>query len=173
MKWVLFSLLVIAALAVIVTSIGALLPKAHVATRTARLNHTPEAAWSLIAGDQSWRPSVRKYELLPQRHGVKVWNEVDKHGQTIMFETVESKPPARLVNRIASPNLPFGGTWTYEISPVESGCAVTITERGEIYNPIFCFVAHFVLGYTATMDEYLKALEHKLEEWAHANGAKV
>jgi hypothetical protein len=39
-----------------------------------------------------------------------------------------------------------------------TGTRVTITERGEIYNPIFRFVARFFLGYTATMDATLRAL---------------
>jgi hypothetical protein len=51
-----------------------------------------------------------------------------------------------------------------EIVPAEGGCAVTITERGEIYNPVFRFVAHLILGYTGTMEGYLNALGRKFAE---------
>ncbi len=41
---------------------------------------------------------------------------------------------------------------------------LTITERGEIYNPIFRVFARFVFGYTATMETYLKQLGTKFDE---------
>ena len=51
-------------------------------------------------------------------------------------------PPRRLVTRIeATPGTPFGGTWTFEITPDGTGSRVTVTERGWIANPIFRFRA--------------------------------
>ena len=55
-----------------------------------------------------------------------------------------------MVTRIADPHLPFGGTWTYEIAPTETGSTLTITEKGEVYNPVFRFVSRYLQGYTAT-----------------------
>ena len=147
MTWLLFSFVAAAFVAAAVVIIGLLLPKAHTATRTARLRFPPEAVWKLIAGDQSWRP-----------------------GQAIRFETVESVEPRRLVTRIADPTLPFGGSWTYEIEPEPQGSFITITERGEVYNPIFRFMSRFVFGHTATMEGYLKELETKLSEGGRARG---
>jgi len=58
----------------------------------------------------------------------------------------------------------FGGTWTFDIVPVTEGRSrLTLTERGEIYNPIFRALARFAFGYTATMDSCLKALARKVE----------
>ena len=68
-----------------------------------------------------------------------------------------------MVTRIADPHLPFGGTWTYEIAPTATGSSLTITENGEIYNPVFRFIARYIQGYTATIDNYLKALRAKLQ----------
>ena len=63
---------------------------------------------------------------------------------SMYFARMES--PSLLVGRIADPSLPFGGTWTYRISAAAGGGSeVTITEDGEIYNPIFRFMARFVL----------------------------
>jgi hypothetical protein len=39
---------------------------------------------------------------------------------------------------------------------------LTITENGEVYNPLFRFVSRFIIGQTATMDGYIKALNAKL-----------
>ena len=86
------------------------------------------------------------------------WREYGRHGEKITYEVVESDPPSKLITRIADPHLPFGGTWTYQITPTAHGSTLTITENGEIYNPIFRFVSRYLQGYTATIDNYLKAL---------------
>ena len=44
------------------------------------------------------------------------------------------------------------------------GTLLTITERGEVYNPIFRFVSKFLMGQTKSMDEYLRALGRKFGE---------
>jgi hypothetical protein len=41
-----------------------------------------------------------------------------------------------LVTKIDEPEAPFGGTSTMEIVSTANGSRLTITERGEIYNPI-------------------------------------
>ncbi|HSR42141.1 MAG TPA: SRPBCC family protein, partial [Longimicrobiales bacterium] len=82
---------------------------------------------------------------------------------TMTIETVEAEVPTRLVTRIADEDLPFGGTWTYELEPTGDGrTRVTITEDGEVYNPVFRFMARFVFGHTATMDTYLDGLEARM-----------
>jgi hypothetical protein len=64
-----------------------------------------------------------------------------------------------MVARVIDPAGDFGGTWTYDLAPGEGGgTQVTITEDGEIYNPIFRVVARFITGYEATMESYLDAL---------------
>jgi hypothetical protein len=66
------------------------------------------------------------------------------------------------VLQIANPALPFGGTWTYEVRPTPHGSTLTITEDGEIYNPLFRVMARFVFGYEGTMAAYLAAAEARL-----------
>jgi Polyketide cyclase / dehydrase and lipid transport len=162
MKWILIGALILAGILILVVIIGALLPKQHVATRSIAVNASPEAVWKLISGPPTWRPDVKSYEELSLQNGHCVWRETDKHEQTITYETIESAAPTRLVTKIADPKLPFGGTWTYEISPTPTGSSLTITENGEVYNPIFRFVSRFIMGNTATIDAYLKALQTKL-----------
>ena len=164
MKWLLLGVFTAVGIVVAVALVGALLPKAHVASRSARFSRPPEAVWTVITGPPDWRPEVRSFEILPPRDGHRLWKEIDRHGQAITFEEVESIPPKHLVGRIADTNLAFGGAWTYDIAPVSGGCILTITENGEVYNPIFRFVSRFIVGHTATMDAYLKALRAKLSE---------
>jgi uncharacterized protein YndB with AHSA1/START domain len=147
---------------ILIVVIGALLPQKHRVSRTVSLHQPAEVVWHLISGPPTWRPDIRKYEELPPHDGHRMWRETDKHAQAITYEAVESSPTSRLVTRIADPKLPFGGTWTYEITPAASGCSLTITEDGEVYNPLFRFVSRFIMGHTATIDAYLKALGQKL-----------
>ena len=78
----------------------------------------------------------------------------------------ESAPPLRMVTRIDGKNLPFGGRWIFEISPTAEGCRLNVTERGEVYNPVFRFVSRFVLGYTGTLDRYLTSVARKFGDSA-------
>jgi hypothetical protein len=45
---------------------------------------------------------------------------------------------------------------------MHDGSLLTITEHGEIYNPLFRSISRYLLGYTATIDNYLQALHAKL-----------
>ena len=71
---------------------------------------------------------------------------------------MEDVPPRKLVVRIADRGLPFGGAWTFDITPQGSGSELRITEDGEVYNVIFRFMARFIFGYTTTIETYLKDL---------------
>jgi len=162
MKWLLIVVLALAGVLVLIIVIGALLPKKHTVSRTVSLRQPTEAIWTLISGAPTWRPSVRSYEELPAHDGHRMWRETDNRNQTITYEAIESTAPSRLVVRIADPALPFGGTWTYDITPSGQSCSLTITEDGEVYNPLFRFVSRFIIGQTATIDAYIKALNAKL-----------
>ena len=142
---------------VIVTLVGALLPKHHLATRTAAFKATPEELFHFISGPQEWRTDLKNYQAF-EEGGRAMRRETSKNGQTLTMELVESEPPWLLKSRIADKNLPFGGSWTYRIEPQNDGCSLTITEDGEVYNPVFRFVSRFVIGHTRTIDNYLLML---------------
>ena len=166
MRWALWILIAIAGLIVIVALVGSRLPKGHTATRTTRLKAPPDALYSLLSdvdNYRSWRPDVKKLERLPDRDGRPAWVEEMSTGKIpLYFERMER--PSLLVARIADPSLPFGGTWTYRISPAAGGSELSSTEDGEVYNPIFRFMARFVFGYTATMDAFIKHVQARLGE---------
>ena len=156
----------LAAAIALVVVIGMALPQNHRAARTARFSQAPATVWSAItdhASEPTWRGDIVKKERLDDRDGHAVWRETRKRGDTMTLETMVFEPPRRMVGRIADEKLPFGGTWTYEIAPVDGGsaCTLTITEDGEIYNPVFRFVARFLIGYQGTMNGYLAALSRK------------
>ena len=174
MVWVLVAILVIAGGSALVVAVGYALPKAHSASRTAHFNRSTDEIWAVIAdfaGQPSWRTDVRNVERLPDRRGHQIWREIDRRGQAISFETVESVRPRRLVRRIADENLAFSGSWTLELAEYGEVSSLTITEDGEVYNPVFRFVSRFIAGHTATIDKYLTALGKKLGVEVHITGA--
>jgi uncharacterized protein YndB with AHSA1/START domain len=146
--------------------IGYLLPKEHTVTREARFQQSPEVVWKIITdidGMPAWRQGLKSVKRLPDRNGLPAWVETLDSG-TIPLETITSQPPSKLVVRIADPKLPFGGTWTYEITPLPSGSSLRIQEDGEVYNPLFRFLTRFVFGYAGTIDAYLKSMAKKFGE---------
>jgi uncharacterized protein YndB with AHSA1/START domain len=154
----------IAVLVVAALVVGWLLPEAHRASRQVTLKASPEAVWSLITTVEafpSWRSDVTTVQRLPDRDGRPVWIEEGSNGR-LTLAVERSVPPRLLVTRIADPDLAFGGTWTYDVSPAPGGSTLTITEDGVIYNPLFRVMARFVFGYERTLEVYLTAAETRL-----------
>jgi uncharacterized protein YndB with AHSA1/START domain len=166
MKWILCVFVVLAGILILITVIGYLLPKAHTVTREARFHQPPEVIWKTITDIDAmpaWREGMKSVKRLADRNGLPAWVETLDSG-IIPLETVAWQPTAKLVVRIADPKLPFGGTWTYEITPLPSGTNLLIREDGEVYNPLFRFLSRFVFGYTGTIDAYLKSMAKKFGE---------
>jgi hypothetical protein len=135
MKIALLIVGVLVALVVVIALIGLTLPRDHVASRTVRL---PRGQADVFAACTA--------------------NATDpKQREELKLEIVESQSPSKLVTKIG-PGLPFGGTWTYELSTDGAETVLTVTERGEVYNPLFRFVSRFVMGHTATIDKFLATL---------------
>lgn len=144
-----------------VVAVGALLPRDHVATMTAPITAAPDAVWMAIttpADFPRWRRDVQRVELLPPTPTGPSWREYSNNGALTMVVDI-ADPPRHLVTRIADEGLPFGGRWEYRIeSDGAVGSKVTITEHGSVYNPLFRFISRFVMGHTATIESYLRAL---------------
>lgn len=160
MKWILILVGVVAGLVLVIAIIGALLPKDHVATVAAQISASPTAVWTVITdppGYPSWRADVTKVEMLPPVPTGPSWREYSRHGAITMVVDL-ADPPHRLIGRIADKGLPFGGRWIYTIVPQGAASEVTITEEGTVRNPIFRFVSRFVMGHTASLEAYLRAL---------------
>ena len=155
------SAVVIVALVLVLVAIGYALPVAHVASRQAPVAATPDEVFSTLVDVErfaEWRTDVTRVEVLA-RSPLR-WREYGSNGE-ITLVLAASVRPSHLVTRTDDPSLPFGGTWTYDLVPRGSGTAVTITERGEVYNPLFRLMSRFVFGHTATVDTVLTALQGK------------
>ena len=166
MKIIFFACLLLIGIGLLITVIGALLPRAHVVSRSAIYARKPAelfATISDIAASPSWRTGLMSIEVLPPRNGLVCFRENSRHG-AITFVVREDISPRKRVTQIADENLPFGGSWTYEIMPESSGSRLRITERGEIKNVLFRFFARFFLGYDGTINAYLRDLGKRFGE---------
>jgi hypothetical protein len=166
LKIVLLTGAIIGSAELMVVLVGFLLPQQHVAARAITLHRKPGDVFQLISDFKaapSWRSDVQEVEFHPPVDGHICYREKGTNG-VLTLEIVESNPPSRMVTRIADKGLPFGGIWIFDISPTPEGCRLNITERGEIYNPMFRFVSRFLVGYPRTLDSYLRNVGRKFKE---------
>ncbi|MGH7754126.1 MAG: SRPBCC family protein [Gemmatimonadales bacterium] len=166
MKWVLIVIGGLVALLALLALVGAFIAREHVATSSTVVRQPPDTVWKVISDLGSvpqWWTEVTASERLPDREGKPVWRQ-KSGGWDMPLVVEESEPGRRLVTRIDTPpGAAFGGTWTYELQPMEGGAAtrVTITEGGFVGNPVFRVMVKFVWGYYNTQDKYLVALGRK------------
>ena len=165
MRRILMTLGVLAALVAVVTIVGLLLPAGHVASRSILLQKPRDSVWAVVtdyASQPSWRNDVTRVERVSDGAGGEVWRE--DGSEPLLLQTTESVAPSRLVRTIADTTLPFGGRWVYELEATPSGgTRVTVTEEGEVYNPIFRVVSRF-MDPSATIRQYLTNLAARLGE---------
>jgi uncharacterized protein YndB with AHSA1/START domain len=165
LKRLLYTLAGVVGVVALVALIGLVLPKGHRASRTATYAAPPATVFAVLADVEqypAWRSDTSRVELLADDGQGRRFKEYGPHGAvTYRIEVLE--PPARMVTRIADLSLPFGGTWTYELrGGASGGTELTITEDGEVYNPIFRFVSRFFMSQTATIEAYQAALAKRL-----------
>jgi uncharacterized protein YndB with AHSA1/START domain len=157
-KFVWISLAVLVLLVLIIVAIGYSLPVAHKASAEVSIKSTPDSVFALLTdvkGFTTWRSGVQSAETLPSTDGKTRFREVSSDG-TITFLIESMDPPRRLVTRIDDKGLPFGGAWTYEVTPGADGrTTLRITEDGEVYNPVFRFVSRYLMGHDSTIKKYL------------------
>jgi len=169
MRWVLGFGALLVVLVLLVPGVGYVIPVSHVASVTARLDVSPDRVWSAITdveGFPRWRSDVERVEWLQREDGLQAWVEIGTGGRLPM-EVTQSSLGDRLEVRIIDEGLPFGGTWTYELASVPLGTELTLTERGEVYNPVFRFVSRFVIGHEGTLRGYLGDLTEGLGGEVH------
>lgn len=134
---------------------GTMLPVSHTAAGTVTIAARPEAVFDLVAdparGPQ-WRADVERVEAITASR----WRE---HGaDTLTLQRVElSRPTRYVVSVVEHPD--FGGTWTWTFAPTDAGTEVTLTEDGEVYDPLFRAVMTLTNTQSATLRSRLQELQ--------------
>jgi hypothetical protein len=149
---------------VVVYVVGRTLPVAHLASRGERFDAPRDSVWAVVsdvAAYASWRGDITRVEMLPAIDGRPAWRELSG-GDRVEYVAEEMVAPERFVSRITTTGLPYGGRWRWELTPDAGGTRVTITEEGEVYNPVFRFLMKYVIGETATIEKVLADLGRRL-----------
>lgn len=173
MVWIVAPLAALVAALLTLIGIGVVLPREHVTARQVRLRQSPEEVWARIrdhAAEPGWRSNLDRVERLADEDGRERWKEVQGRS-ALTFETLAADAPRRLVRRIADEQLPFGGSWTIEVTGEAGGTVVAVTEYGEVRHPLFRVISRFVIGHTRTTDGYLRDLAASFGEDAEAEPA--
>lgn len=150
----------------VVFLIGVLLPEKHMVSRTVQLRAPVSKVWQTITdhkGSVQWRTNLAAVDQVEVKPGTMGWREIEKNGDAINYHTVNLDPERQMIREITDKNLPFGGTWTFDLNENAEGVLLTITENGEVYNPIFRVMSRFVFGYYASIDRYFLQLSKFLE----------
>jgi len=165
LKWMLITFGALAGIVALMAIVGAFLPKKHTASRSITLNASPDSVFAIIADVEryaEWRGDVKEVTLLATSDGTTRFREMGKDG-AVTYRVMERVPPLRYVVRIDDATLPYGGSWISTLRPEGSGTVLTITEDGEVYNPIFRFLSRTVFSPSATIEKYQASLRDRVE----------
>lgn len=163
-KWLIRIVALLVAAVSLMAAVGWFLPEAHQASRTVVLSAPPARVFALLRAVErypEWRPDVSQVDVIDTTEGLPRFREHGEFGP-IVFRMEQADAPTMMRTRIDDPDQPFGGTWTFVLVPDGDGTRLTITEDGEVYNPIFRFLSRFVFSQTATIETYIRNLENAL-----------
>ena len=148
----------------VVALLGSRLPVGHVASRSAVIGAPADVVFHTMTDFMSgptWREGLKTVVVsTDSATGHQRFVEDSKMGKMTM-EVEQLVPPTRFVTRIVDEGLPYGGAWAHALEAHGNTTKVTITEHGEVYNPIFRFISKYIMGHTGTMDAYLVDLGRK------------
>ena len=168
MKWMLYTVAFIALVIGVTFLVGYALPARTTISRSINLQQTPEAVFAVLADVRrmaEWNRNTEKVEMLPPVGGKEATKQSFKGGIVMIIITAESTPPRHLVRTLGDTNTPFVGSWTYEISPTDTGSKVVLTEVAKFNNPLFRVMTR-IFGQTKYMDEHLEDLARQFGETA-------
>lgn len=159
-RWVLWIVGGLAALGAATYALGFALPRDHVAQSSRLIPMPIEQAAARIRNVRAypeWRGDIA-LEITGESEGAVAYIE-NQDGDRVSYRLTEPERGRRFVAVITDDTLPYGGQWTFTLTPEGDATRVTVEEDGEIRDPLYRVFARFVFGYTASMDAYLDRLE--------------
>lgn len=154
----------IVAMAGVVAFVGSRLPVAHVASRSVVIGAPTDVVFNTMTdfvSAPSWRSGLKSVSVATDATTGRQRVTEESSNGTMTMEVEQVVPPTRVVTRIVGEGLPYGGAWAHALEAQGNSTRVTITEHGEVYNPIFRFVSKYFMGHTSTIDTYLTDLGRK------------
>jgi uncharacterized membrane protein len=145
--------------------VGLFMPREHVAASEITLRQPVDSIYTVLrdlGGMPKWWKDVTVSERVAEAPGER-WRQ-EASGMEMQLDIVSESPPLQFVTKIVEDQgLPFGGTWTYALSPGANGTVVTVTENGWVGPPPFRVMSR-IMGHNATLDGLLTALGARFGE---------
>jgi hypothetical protein len=152
--------LLLAAAFGVVYWMGRRLPVQHRAVASGRVEASQDAVWRLVddpATHAAWRKGIIQISMQPGEE--RCWIETHR-SMDLMLCPVEVVPKARKAVRVAEKDMRFGGTWTYELTPLGADATeVTVTEDGYVPPPLWRFLGHYVMGEETDVRQFVADLQ--------------
>ncbi|TGM10234.1 polyketide cyclase [Leptospira barantonii] len=145
--------------------IGATLPVEHSSSLERVFKTSPSTIYSMIRDFKqypTWRPNLKNIEEISPTS----WKETDSHKEIMTYSFIRDQKNTLIESKIMDEDKPFGGSWTFELSSVDGGTKLKITENGKVFSPVFRFFSKFVFGHTATMETYFDFMEKEVQRRA-------
>ncbi len=164
MRMIVCSLIALVLLVAALYGWGLTLQEGHIAVVSREIRIAPDAVFArLITFEEhpKWRSDLQSvtYNRLEQRIVVKNGSE------EMTYRITKLEAPRTLVTEIeGGRELGFGGTWTFELEPAGSGTKVTITERGQVYSPMFRVMGKLFFSPENSATQYLVDLAKSFEK---------
>ena len=166
MYWILFVMGTVVAIVAAVLVGGLVTPRAHVVSRAVTLGAAPVAVWSVVrdvARYAEWRTEVRSVDIVSDAASRLEWRETTSRGSVTFGATVD-EAPREFAARILDEDLGYTGAWSWSVHAHGPGSRLVLTERGEVGNVLFRFVAAHLIGHQRSIDRYLQQLATTLGE---------
>lgn len=147
---------------------GKTLPFEHHEEITAELNTSSKKVWQILTDYKdmpTWWSAVVKTVDEKQPDGKTVTWNYDQHGKRIGFVTVKQENEKLLVREIVTKGLPFGGSWSFELTPLSSNkTKLTLIEDGFIRPALARIVMIHFIGIRSNMESFIDALKKKINQ---------
>jgi len=140
--WVIAALSILLGPLVFAFLTGMMMARSRQTTRSIWLKASRKSVWGVLtnfASQADWRREIKHIERV-ERGGEVLWREHLHFGPPLTLLAVELERFHKLERKIVDSNLPFQGSWLYELSDEKSGTRVRVTESIEVSNPALRFL---------------------------------
>jgi hypothetical protein len=152
-------------LALLVTLIGAFMPRTHVATSEITLRQPIDSVYGAVrdlGGMPAWWKELKVSERVAGVPGER-WRQ-EAGGFAMQLDVTNESAPTRFTTKIVEEKgAAFGGQWHYVLAEVPGGTKLSISEDGWIGPPPFRVMATLG-GLHRTIDGMLVALGRRFGE---------
>jgi hypothetical protein len=157
MRIVIIILIVIVTLVIIMILIGRMLPVKHTVSQSHIFRSSTDDVWKVVSNInewKAWRSDLKNLEIT---------SATTFKADNVDYSISNSVPGVSFTTIIVTKDLPYGGSWNYVFEKEGSGCKLTVTENGEVFNPLFRFLSKYVFGHEGSMKSFMQSLTTRIQ----------